>query len=88
MSEYLELMKSAGCGSVAPMAMTRETASAIKNAPDRVPAMFRSLSVGDDDSFVKQAASLGFSIDQARHAVRDTAALAAIIMQAGADASW
>lgn len=88
MKEYEQLMKRAGCEVTAGQVFTNDISKAIKSSPDRVPAMFRSLASGDDESFLKQATALGFSADQARHAVRDTAVLASMIIQAGVDASW
>jgi len=55
---------------------------------EQTNSMLRSLSVGDIDGFVGKAERLGIAKDQAQLAVRDTAALGAIIMQLGVVFSW
>jgi hypothetical protein len=86
--DFETIAKKAGISGHRTMLMPEAAVKNVKQDPKRVNGMLHALASGNTDDFVNQAKALGVDEKQAHHAVRDTAALASIVVQFAAMACW
>lgn len=88
-TEFAKLAQSAGfAGQHDTMMVAGGAVNSASRDPKKVNGMLQALASGNTDDFVNQAKALGLDPKQAQHAVRDTAALAALVVQFADVACW
>jgi hypothetical protein len=88
MKHLVDLMNNSGFADPKPMLLSKTAMANLERDPVSSNTMLKALAAGDLDGFVSRAQAIGISKSQAQLAIRDTASMAALVMQVGMPAAW